>query len=93
MTEIGAVLFSGGEIKAEFDTFVDPHMPIPAEITRLTGITDADVAGAPDEAEAMRQFLDFVGGRPIIAHNADFDTGFMSAACRRAGIPFEAGVS
>ena len=89
MTEIGAVLFSGGEIKAEFDTFVDPHMPIPAEITRLTGITDADVAGAPDEAEAMRQFLDFVGGRPIIAHNADFDTGFMSAACRRAGIPFE----
>ena len=89
MTEIGAVLFSGGEIKAEFDTFVDPHMPIPAEITRLTGITDADVAGAPDEAEAMRQFLDFAGGRPIIAHNADFDTGFMSAACRRAGIPFE----
>ena len=89
MTEIGAVLFSGGEIKAEFDTFVDPHMPIPAEITRLTGITDADVAGAPDEAEAMRQFLDFAGGRPIIAHNADFDTGFMSAACRRTGIPFE----
>ena len=89
MTEIGAVLFSGGEIKAEFDTFVNPHMPIPAEITRLTGITDADVANAPDEAEAMRQFLDFAGGRPIIAHNADFDTGFMSAACRRAGIPFE----
>ena len=89
MTEIGAVLFSGGEVKAEFDTFVNPHMPIPAEITRLTGITDADVAGAPDEAEAMRQFLDFAGGRPIIAHNADFDTGFMSAACRRAGIPFE----
>ena len=84
MTEIGAVLFSGGEIKAEFDTFVNPHMPIPAEITRLTGITDADVSGAPDEAEAMRQFLDFVGGRPIIAHNADFDTGFSTRSCSRS---------
>ena len=45
--------------------------------------------GAPWLLRAMRQFLDFAGGRPIIAHNADFDTGFMSAACRRAGIPFE----
>ena len=89
MTEIGAVIFSGGEIKDVFNTFVDPHMPIPAEITRLTGITDADVAGAPDEGEAMRMFLDFAGDRPIIAHNADFDTGFMSAACTRCGIPFE----
>ena len=64
-------------------------MPIPPEITRLTGIRDSDVAGAPDEGDAMRAFLEFAGDRPIIAHNADFDTGFMSAACRRSGIPFE----
>ena len=89
MTEIGAVIFSGGEIKDTFNTFVDPQMPIPPEIVKLTGITDADVAGAPSEADAMRAFLEFAGGRPIIAHNADFDVGFMHVAAKRNGIPFE----
>ncbi len=89
MTEIGAVIFAGNEIKATFNTFVDPEMHIPAEITQLTGITDRDVKGAPKEAEALRSFLEFAGGRPLVAHNADFDTGFMSAAAARSGIEFE----
>ena len=88
MTEIGAVIFSGGEIKKEFNTFVDPHRPIPSNITELTGIRDSDVAGAPDEDDALRSFLDFAGDRPLIAHNAHFDVGFMSAAARRSGIKF-----
>ena len=75
LTEIGAVLFSGGKVLDTFSTFVDPGMHIPANITELTGIKDSDVAGAPSEAEAMRAFLDFCGGRPLIAHNAAFDTG------------------
>ena len=89
MTEIGAVIFAGNEIKATFNTFVDPEMHIPAEITQLTGITDRDVRGAPKEAEALRSFLEFAGNRPLVAHNADFDTGFMSAAAVRNGIEFE----
>ncbi len=89
MTEIGAVIYAGGEIKETFNTFVDPGMHIPAEITQLTGITDRDVKGAPSEAEAMKSFLEFAGDRPIVAHNADFDTGFMSAAAARSGIEFE----
>ena len=89
MTEIGAVIYAGGEIKETFNTFVDPGMHIPAEITQLTGITDRDVKGAPSEAEALKSFLEFVGDRPIVAHNADFDTGFMSAAAARSGIEFE----
>ena len=89
MTEIGAIRFRGGEILEEFNTFVDPGMPIPPEITRLTGIRDSDVKGAPDEAAAMRMFLDFAGNAPLIAHNALFDTGFMSDACLRHGIPFD----
>ena len=88
LIEIGAVVFSGGELREQFSTFVDPHMPIPEEITKLTGITDDMVAGAPDEAEALKSFLDFCGGRPIIAHNADFDVGFMSAAAKRCGVIF-----
>ncbi len=88
MTEIGAVIFSGSEIKEVFNTFVDPQMHIPTEVTELTGIRDSDVAGAPLEDEAMRMFIAFAGDRPIIAHNAHFDVGFMSAASRRHGIKF-----
>ena len=88
MTEIGAVIFSGGEIVREFNTFVDPEMPIPADITELTGIRQSDVQGAPKEDEALRRFLAFAGERPLIAHNAHFDVGFMSAAARRHRIRF-----
>ena len=88
ITEIGAVLFGPeGEI-AHFNTFVDPEMPIPPEIVQLTGITDADVDGAPSESEALMDFLDFCGGRPLVAHNADFDVGFLSAAAARSGVDF-----
>ena len=89
LTEIGAVVFKNGEIGEKFNTFVDPGMPIPPNITELTGIRDSDVAGAPDEAEAMRAFLDFAQGRPLVAHNAAFDTGFMAAACARHGMQFD----
>ena len=88
MTEIGAVIFSGGEIKKVFNTFVDPERHIPPDITQLTGIRDSDVAGAPKEKEAMEMFMDFIGDRPIIAHNAHFDVGFMSAAAIRQGLKF-----
>ena len=88
MTEIGAIRFSGGEIMETFNTFVDPQRHIPADITNLTGIRDSDVAGAPLEKEAMQRFMDFVGDRPIIAHNAHFDVGFMTAAARRNGLRF-----
>ena len=88
MTEIGAAIFSGGEVKSEFNTFVNPQMPIPANITELTGIRDADVSGAPLEDEALRRFLEYAGDRPLIAHNAHFDVGFMMAAAARHNIRF-----
>ena len=89
ITEIGAVIYAGGEIRDSFQTFVNPGMPIPQEITDLTGITDADVASAPGEKEALEAFLRFAGGRPLAAHNADFDTGFMRAAAARNGMTFD----
>ena len=88
ITEIGAVLFGPEGERDRFNTFVDPEMPIPAEIVQLTGITDAMVAGAPAEADALRAFLDFCGDRPLVAHNADFDVGFLAAAAARCGVDF-----
>ncbi len=87
--EIGAVIFRGTECVARFDTFVNPERPLPRGITDLTGITERDVFDAPAEAEAIPRFLDFVGDRPLVAHNADFDVGFVSAACARLGLSFE----
>ncbi|MBQ5671617.1 MAG: PHP domain-containing protein, partial [Oscillospiraceae bacterium] len=52
-------------------------------------ISDEDVKDAPDEGEAMQKFLEFVGGRPIVAHNASFDTGFMKEACKRNNMEFD----
>ncbi len=89
MTEIGAIRFAGGEIRETFNTFVDPQRHIPPDITRLTGIRDSDVEGAPLEKEALQQFMEFVGDRPIIAHNAHFDVGFMTAAAIRHGLRFQ----
>ncbi len=91
LTEIGAVILENGEITERFQTFVNPEGPIPFEITRLTGITDDMVQDAPSQEEAIRAFLDFAGGRPLAAHNADFDMGFMKEGCRRYGIPFHSG--
>ncbi len=88
ITEIGAVVMKDGKELERFQTFVQPGKPIPPEITKLTGITDADVADAPDETSAVTDFLRFAGSRPLVAHNAVFDVGFISAACERAGIAF-----
>ena len=84
--EIGAVKVENGEILESFDLFVDPEKVITPEITRLTSITNEMVAGAPKEAEALEQFFRFCDGCDIlVAHNADFDMGFLRAAIRRCG--------
>ena len=88
ITEIGAVVLKNGEITEKFSTFADPERPLTREITELTGITDQMLEGAPSQAEALNSFLDFVGDRPLAAHNAEFDLGFIAAGCRRMGRPF-----
>ena len=88
MIEIGAVIFSGGSILKSFDTFVNPGRQIPDEITELTGIRNDDVMNAPDEKDAMQAFLAFAGDRPLVAHNAHFDTSFMRESAKRCGLDF-----
>ena len=87
--EIGAVKIRGREIVDTMDIFVDPEMPIPEEITKLTSITDDMVRGQMKEREAIETFLKFAGDTMLIAHNANFDVGFIRVACERLGIPFD----
>jgi DNA polymerase III subunit epsilon len=86
ITEIGAVRLSPGRPVAEFSSLVNPGVPIPAAITELTGITDEMVAGAPAISAVLPSFLDFARGSIMVAHNAPFDIGFLTAACRDCGI-------
>lgn len=86
--EIGAVKLRNMEVAEEFSTFVDPQKPIPENISKLTGITDDMVSGAPKENDAVESFLEFCGDAPLIAHNADFDTSFVRLACERNGLNF-----
>ncbi len=88
ITEIGAVLIRDGEAVETFCTFVDPKRKLDPKTIELTGITDEMLRGAPDIAAALPDFLRFCGDRPLVAHNADFDVGFLKVACERLSIPF-----
>ena len=80
--EIGAVKVEHGEITDKFSTFVNPKVPIPFQITQLTSITDQMVMGAPDIETVLPQFLEFIGGAALVAHNASFDVSFIEQNCR-----------
>ena len=89
ITEIGAVVLKNGKITETFQTFVNPGRRLTPEIIGLTGITDAMLADAPSLKEALTAFLQFVNGRVLAAHNAEFDISFIRAGCRRVGLEFE----
>ena len=80
--EIGAVKVEEGKITDKFSTFVNPKVPIPFEITRLTSITDEMVMNAPTIEEVLPEFLEFIDGAALVAHNAGFDVGFIEQNCR-----------
>ena len=89
ITEIGAVVLKNGQVTDRFQTFVNPGRRLTPEIIGLTGITDAMLSGAPSPKEALTAFLSFVNGRPLAAHNAEFDISFIRAGCRREELPFD----
>ena len=88
ITEIGAVVLKNGEIAERFQTFVNPNRRLTPEIIGLTGITDDMLKDAPQLKEALTEFLKFVNGRPLAAHNAEFDIGFIRAGCKKVGLDF-----
>ncbi len=76
--EIGAVKFSKDGVLRTFNTLINPGYPIPAEITRLTSITTAQVADAPYFKDIAPDFLEFITGTVLVAHNCNFDVKFVN---------------
>lgn len=84
--EIGARRFHPDGSVTDFQTLVDPGVPIPAAVVRIHGITDEAVRGAPAVAEAVGGFLRFADGACLVAHNAAFDAGILGSAAARCKI-------
>jgi DNA polymerase III epsilon subunit len=89
--EIGALVIEDGAITDQsFQRFVNPGFPIPYHITRINGINDAMVREARTIGKIMPEFLEFIRGASLVAHNASFDMGFIAANTRRLGLPMPA---
>ena len=87
--EIGAVRMRGDQVLEHYSTFADPGHPLSPKTVSLTSITDEMVRGAPKPAQAVADFLAWAGDTPLVAHNAEFDTGFVRAYCQKAGREFD----
>lgn len=87
--EIGAVKVENGVITDRFSEFINPERPIPFEIEKLTGINDSMVESAENVSVVLPRFMEFCEGSVLVAHNADFDTGFIRQNCRMLGLSFD----
>ena len=87
--EIGAVKIENGQETAYFSEFVNPQIPIPFKIEQLTGINDSMVEEAPLIDEILPKFLEFCKGSVLVAHNAEFDTGFIKEKAKQLSLDYD----
>ena len=90
ITEIGIMKMNEqGEVIDEFECFVNPEKPIPQRVVEVTNITDEMVKDAETIDKVMPKVLDFVGDSVIVAHNADFDVGFLKYNAKQLGLSLD----
>ena len=86
LIEIAGVKMRRGEIVDTFAALMRPRQPISAKITEITHITNEMVADQPDAAAVLPGFREFCEGAVLVAHNAEFDMGFLSVQAARTGV-------
>lgn len=86
--EIGLLRVEHGEVVSEYQTLLNPGQPIPEFITKMTGIADSDVAAAPSFGDVADELAEYFRGSVFVAHNAQFDYGFIQEEFRRLGFGF-----
>ena len=89
ITEVGIMKVKNGEVIDEFSCFVNPEKPIPQRVVEVTNITDDMVKDAETIDKVMPKILDFVGDSVLVAHNADFDIGFLKYNAKILGLSLE----
>ena len=87
--EIGAVKILNNEVVGRFSCLIKPKKPIPANITNLTGITNEMLQTAQPIELVLPSFMQFLGDSIFVAHNADFDSGFIRREANRLGLPLQ----
>ncbi len=88
ITEIAVYLHSGAKLIDSYTTLVNPEVPIPPFVVKLTGITDKMVSVAPTFSEIAKEVQTFTAGAVFVAHNANFDYNFIREEYRRLGMEF-----
>ncbi|MCA1949836.1 MAG: 3'-5' exonuclease [Treponema sp.] len=83
IVEIGAVKFDSLGPIGRFSVLINPGIPMPAEASRVNGITDEMLSKQPPIEEVLPDFLSFIGSGVLVAHNAPFDLSFINAALAR----------
>ena len=89
ITEVGIMKIKNGKVIDTFETFVNPEKPIPYKVVEVTKITDDMVKDAPKIDEVFPKILEFVGDSVLVAHNADFDIGFLKYNASELGYKLE----
>ena len=85
ITEVGIMKVKNGEIIDKFSCFVNPEKPIPQKVVEVTNITDDMVKDAETIDKVFPKILEFVGDSVLVAHNADFDIGFLKYNAKQLG--------
>lgn len=85
ITEIGIVIHDGTQVLHMYETLVNPHIPIPYFIQRLTGITDDMVANAPSFEEVAGHIHELLQDKVFVAHNVNFDYSFLNHQLQQCG--------
>lgn len=88
ITEIAIVSFNGTAVTDVYQTLIDPEIDIPYQITRLTGITNQMVSGAPKFYMVARKIVELTAGKIFVAHNVSFDYRFIQEEFSRLGYDF-----
>lgn len=84
--EIGALKYRNNKLVDEFSVLINPGIKLPPVITKITGLTDEDLKAKNTIDSVLPEFIRFIEDLTLIAHNSEFDLGFIEESIKRLGL-------